>query len=343
MKEKGKSVETCSNNFNFSAASGIPCKNHPNSPSVGICSHCLRDRLVKLVCSECGEQRLSSSCSCSDVSSSSYRNSCSTAMEVGSVGRVSFLIENDNLDPQQIFNTNPVSKKGDGKPDEVVFLRRSTSSCAEVKKGNGFWRIKSLFKKKTNKNAFEKGDIRVSDIRRVSRSRSLCSFRGFGQYDFDGESRSAFSSAKPSDVTAGGGFLDPERKFGGFSETFDSRGAKKQNLVGLDTVHSVPMRSVFPARKSDFSSMDESAFIDLKVDLSSGFKDFSGARMSCGSDHGGGENGRFGIGGSFANFRSSGGDFENERGGMKRGGGKSHKAWKWIFNKYHPPNEKNNK
>ncbi|KAL6573638.1 hypothetical protein OROHE_002097 [Orobanche hederae] len=340
MNERGKSVVTCSNNFNFSAASGIPCKKHPNSPSVGVCSHCLRDRLVKLVCSECGEQRLSSSCSCSDVSSSSYRNSCSTAMEVGSVGRVSFLIENDKIDPQKFFNHDPVSEKGDGKQDDVVFLKRSASSCAEVKKGNGFWRIKSLFKKKTNKNAFEKSDIWVSDVRRVSRSRSLCSFRGLGQYEFDGESRSAFSSAKASDVTAGGVFLDPDRKFGGFSEIFDSRRAKRQNLVGLDRVHSVPRRSVFPARKSDFSSMDESAFIDLKVDL------WSGARMSCGSDHGGaggGETGRFGIGGSFANFKSSGGDFENERGGMKRGGGKSHKVWKWIFNKYHPANEKNNK
>ncbi|KAL6529263.1 hypothetical protein OROGR_014886 [Orobanche gracilis] len=339
MKEKGKSVETCSNNFNFSAASGIPCKKHPSSPSVGVCSHCLRDRLVKLVCSECGEQRLSSSCSCSDVSSSSYRNSCSTAMEVGR-----FLIENDKIDPQQIFNPNPVSRKGDGKPDDVVFPRSSASGCAKVKKGNGFWRIKSLFKKKTNKNAFENSDIWVSDIRRVSRSRSLCSFRGFEQYELDGERGSAFSSAKASDVTAGGGFLDLDRKFGGFSEIFDSRGAKKKNFVGLDRVHSVP-KSVFPARKSDFSSMDESTFIDLKVDLSSGFKDFSGARMSCGSDHGGGggENGRFGIGGSFANFRSSGGDFENERGGMKRGGGKNHKVWKWIFNKYHPANENNSK
>ncbi|GFQ01726.1 hypothetical protein PHJA_002316500 [Phtheirospermum japonicum] len=344
MRERGKqAVEVFSNNlsdFNFSAASEIPCKKHPNSSSVGICPHCLKDRLVKLVCSECGEQRLSS-CSCSDVSSS-YRNSCST-MEVGSVGRVSFLIENDKIDPQQSANLNPRPKTGDKKSEQVIFLRRSTSSCVEVKKANGFWKIKRLFRKKLKKGcdkngefSDDKSEIWVSDVMGVSRSRSLCSFRGFGANEFDDESKSAFSSAKISDVTSGV-FLDPDRQFGGFGELeprksgVDLKGVKRyggQNVIEIDRVCG---RGVFPAKESDFCAMDESAFIDLKVDLSS--SEFSGARMSCGSDHGE-------FGGSFANMRSSGvlGNMGsscrvavNER-GMKRGG-KSHKVWKWIFKK----------
>ncbi|KAL0296793.1 UNVERIFIED_CONTAM: hypothetical protein Sradi_6731400 [Sesamum radiatum] len=90
MKDRGKAVETYSNvpDFNYSA-SEMPCKKHPNSSSVGVCAYCLKDRLEKLVCSECGEQR-TFSCSCSDHISSSYRNSGGT-MEVG---RISFLIPN---------------------------------------------------------------------------------------------------------------------------------------------------------------------------------------------------------------------------------------------------------
>ncbi|KAF3656715.1 hypothetical protein FXO37_15338 [Capsicum annuum] len=54
-------------------------------------------KLVNLVSSECGEQRLSS-CSCSD-SSSSNRKSSTT--EVGSVGRISFLLENEKIEAKQ--------------------------------------------------------------------------------------------------------------------------------------------------------------------------------------------------------------------------------------------------
>ncbi|KAI3467174.1 hypothetical protein Pfo_023837 [Paulownia fortunei] len=370
MKERGKAVEVFSNNFsefNFSAASEMPCKKHPNSSSVGICAYCLKDRLVKLVCSECGEQRLSS-CSCSDVSSS-YRNSCST-MEVGSVGRVSFLIENEKIDHQQ-SNPHPKPKRGEEKSEQVIFLRRSSSSCVEVKKSNGFWRIKRLFRKKRNRGcekngefADDKSEIWVSDIMGVSRSRSLCSFRGGGHNDLDEGSECAFSSAKISDVTSGI-FLDSDKHYGFFSESeprksgfrgvfdaengIDFKGARRgggQSLVELDRVYSVPNRSVFPAKESDFSAMDESAFIDLKLDLSSESKELSAARISGASDHGASyKSESFETGGNLASSKKNelfgnGGSCRitvNER-GLKRGS-RSHKVWKWIF-KYHPANKK---
>ncbi|PHT54612.1 hypothetical protein CQW23_09074 [Capsicum baccatum] len=51
---------------------------------------------------------------------------------------------------------------------------------------------------------------------------------------------------------------------------------------------SVPNRIIFPDKESDFTSMDDSAFIDLKLDLSSESKsDFPvGTRLSNGSDNG---------------------------------------------------------
>jgi hypothetical protein len=101
MKERGKAVEAFNNNDMeyYSSSSDLPCKKHPSSSSVGICAYCLKDRLIKLVCSDCGEQRLSS-CSCSEMSEiSSNRNSCT--VEVGSVGRVSFLIENERSEVSQ--------------------------------------------------------------------------------------------------------------------------------------------------------------------------------------------------------------------------------------------------
>ncbi|KAH6807191.1 hypothetical protein C2S51_028299 [Perilla frutescens var. frutescens] len=357
MRERGKAVEAFSNEFsefNYSAASELPCRKHPNSTSVGICAHCLKERLVKLVCSECGEQRLSS-CSCSDVSSS-YRNSCST-MEVGSVGRVSFLIENEKSD--QI----PKAKRGEERSEQVIFLRRSSSSCVEVKKTNGFWRIKRLFRKKRSRGCEKNGEfcddkseIWVSDVMGVSRSRSLCSFRGGGgggHNDLDEGSDCRLSSAKISDVTSGI-FLDSDRQFGffndseprrsGFRGMFDAENGANRRIGGIefDRAYSVPNRSVFPAKESDFNAMDESAFIDLKLDLSAESKEaFCGGRISGASDHGGCRNEGFeNVGGSFANLKSDGGSCRitvNER-GLKRGG-KSHKVWKWIF-KYHPANKK---
>lgn len=314
--------------FNYSVASEISCLKHPNSSSVGICAFCLKDRLVKLVCSECGEQRLSS-CSCSDVSSS-HRNS----VEIGSVGRVSFLIENEKDKEREkekgdLFEQAYPHPKPRKEAEQVIFLRRSASSCVQVKKSNGFWRIKRLFRKKRNKGSEKNGEfcddkseIWVSDVMGVSRSRSLCSFRN-GFID-EGSSDCAFSSAKISDVTSGV-FLDSENGA-------DFRGQRRS----LDRTYSVPNRGGFnfPAKESDFTAMDDSAFIDLKLDLNS---EVSGARTSTAShDHGFSQS--FENGGSLSGLNKSNGVGScrisvNER-GLKRGG-KSHKVWKWIF-KYHP-------
>ncbi|EPS74597.1 hypothetical protein M569_00158 [Genlisea aurea] len=49
MKDRGKAVAV---GFNFSAASEQPCTEHRNPPSsVGVCPFCLRDKLLKLLCS----------------------------------------------------------------------------------------------------------------------------------------------------------------------------------------------------------------------------------------------------------------------------------------------------
>lgn len=311
MKERGKAVEIYNNDLDFNySASEMPCRKHPSSSSVGICAYCLKEKLVKLVCTECGEQRLSS-CSCSDIIS--YRNSCS-AMEVGSVGRISFLIENEKTG--ELKNLKAKRQGEEEKSEEVILLRRSSSSCVEVKKSNGFWKIKRLFRKKKSKRDFEKNgefesfddksETWVSDIMGVSRSRSLCSFR-------DEASDYAFSSAKISDVTSGV-FMDSEsepRRSGFEPRRSGFRG-------GFDAEIGTAKRGVYPVKESDFSAMDESAFIDLNLDLSADPKsDFKKSDQS-------------GI--SLANLRSNGGSCRitvNER-GLKKGS-KGHKVWKWIF------------
>ncbi|VFQ66619.1 unnamed protein product [Cuscuta campestris] len=145
----------------------VTCEKHPSASSVGICSRCLKDRLLELVCSDCGENRVSS-CSFSDVSSS----------------RISFLIENERG-----FDQLKAAAAAAGRG-----LRRSSSNREEIKKsGNGFWKIKSLFGKIKNRGI---DDHQVFDEMRVSRSRSLCSFRD------DGSDQFRFSGAKISDATA---------------------------------------------------------------------------------------------------------------------------------------------
>ncbi|KZV34480.1 hypothetical protein F511_30016 [Dorcoceras hygrometricum] len=277
MKERGKAEETVSHNFlsdkfNFYEPEITSCKKHPSrSSSTGICAYCLRDRLVKLVCSDCGEQRLSS-CSCSDISSS-YRNSCST-MEVGSVGRISFLIENEKVDLQNHHQHLNSKRRGEKTGEAAIMLRRSSSSCVEVKKNRWFWSIERLFRKKRNKGSEkngefcdEKSEIWLSDI--VARSRSLCSLRGGKSLSFlDEGSDLGPSSAKISDVTSGI-FLDHENKCDLFSG-LDFRGTTKREFAQIpsdpDRVHSIQTCSVFPVKESEFSGMDESAFIDLKLD-----------------------------------------------------------------------------
>lgn len=63
-KEKGKALEL------YNTSSDFPCKKHPFSNSVGICAQCLRERLLKLVCSEDDVillKRSSSSSSCVEM------------------------------------------------------------------------------------------------------------------------------------------------------------------------------------------------------------------------------------------------------------------------------------
>ncbi|XWS52405.1 hypothetical protein CRYUN_Cryun11dG0067800 [Craigia yunnanensis] len=307
MKDRGKAVEVYSNDFfqDYSTSSDLPCKKHQQSSSVGICAYCLKDRLVKLVCSDCGEQRLSScSCSCSEISSNP-RTSCT--VEVGSVGRVSFLIENENKD--QVLNPSSKPKSNSGnKSEEVFFLKRSNSSCVEIKRKNVFWRIGRLFRKKRDKDNLgksvggidEKSDLWVVDCMGVSRSRSLCSFRGGGYFGSDdggdlmnfSGARSSISAARSSSVN-GGLCFDPERK-SGFSEAeprksgFDSDGRdstfvesditdikatrKGGGLLDLNGGFSTANRRVFSLKDGYFTCGDDSGFIDSKFDFQSEFK-----------------------------------------------------------------------
>ncbi|XP_015164753.1 uncharacterized protein [Solanum tuberosum] len=197
MKDRGKAAATEAINgentkisdFNYSVSSDIPCMKHPNSSPIGICSSCLKDKLFNLIYS--------------DQFFSDDTETNSPSVEVGSVGRISFLLENEKQ----------------SKTEQVILLRSSSNSVEIKKNRNGFWKIKRFFKK----NSEISGPIEGV----VSRSRSLCSFRGGGGGD-DGSSDYRFSSAKISDVT--GGFIDlkldllSEPKFEHFSESGNLRG-----------------------------------------------------------------------------------------------------------------------
>ncbi|XP_071703806.1 uncharacterized protein [Rutidosis leptorrhynchoides] len=313
MKERGKSLESdqeynnFSQDFNFyySSSSCVPCKKHPSSTQVGVCAYCLKERLMKLACSDCGEQRLSS-CSCSDVSS--YRNSSCT-VDVGSVGRISFLIENEKVgsgdEQKTLFSHIKQVKKR--KTDDVILLNRRNSCIVEVKKSNGFWKIGKLFKKKRGKEGCrgeyrdgfdDKSEIWVSDCPMdVSRSRSLCSFRGSSTYDHDDFSDMAYgSSAKISD------FNESEPRKSGFRGDF------------------MDFESRFTAKEGEFSRVyDDSGFIDLKLDLSDQLKTEQSVFKKpldgkCG-------------GSSFCRI------VVNER-GIKKGSKGHGKVWKWFFKQH---------
>lgn len=371
MKERNKGVESYSNNTDmdcYYSTSELQCKKHPSSSSSsgGICAYCLKDRLVKLVCSDCGEQRLSS-CSCSDEISSN-RNSCT--VEVGSVGRVSFLIENEKNETPvvQHLNSNNKAKLQDKEEEEVVVLRRSSSNCVEVKR-NGFWRIGKLFRKKKEKDCGisvggfdEKSEMWMMDHHGgVSRSRSLCSFRGGGMFGSEdgGDSvlsgaRSSISAARSSGVNGGlmlesgrrSGYSEAEPRRSGFdgekrdflfegseNNGNDLKGVKKGGLMDVDGGFYGVNRRVFSLRESDFKGMDESRFIDLKLDYSSESKpEFSAANTH--STFGSTRGGNFMV--HDDGVLTSGGSCRisvNDR-GIKRGR-KSMKGWKWIF-RYHP-------
>ncbi|MED6128373.1 hypothetical protein PIB30_097075 [Stylosanthes scabra] len=405
MKDRNKAVEAHNNNNNMdcyypsNSCELFTCKKHPSSSSVGICAFCLKDRLVKLVCSDCGEQRLSS-CSCSDDISTSHRNS-SAAVDVGSVGRVSFLIDNDKNNNQtppilqklpssssSSNNINNSNKFFERVVDEATVLRRSSSSnCVEIKKNNSigkFWKLGKLFRKNNNNNNNNNNKKRkeyycgrsVGGFHDnngnggnyvnygaggggacVSRSRSLCSFRGgalFGSDDgtdsvVPSAARSSISAARSSGVN-GGLFLESGRR-SGYSEAATE--PRKSGFDGLFLDSSSDIidgggggggfygvnRRVFSLRESDFKGMDESSFIDLKLDYSSESRAaelFPPSKMMMMSDNfgstrhggGGGDDGDFVVGDGVS--LTSGGD----GGGSCRINGrgmKSMKGWRWIF------------
>ncbi|KAJ7943246.1 Micronuclear linker histone polyprotein-like protein [Quillaja saponaria] len=351
MKERRKAVEDAYNNDMeyYYSASDLPCKKHPSSSSVGICAFCLKDRLVNLVCSDCGEQRLSS-CSCSEISPN--RNSCT--VDVGSFGRVSFLIENEKI---KIPNSNSKPKLQE-KAEEILVLRRTSSSSVEVKR-KGFWRIGKLFRKKKEKECGksvsglfdEKSETWMVDHMGVSRSKSLCSFRGGGLFGSEdgGDSiwsgaRSSISAARSSGVN-GGLVLDSGRR-SGFSEAEPRRsgfdGERKDYVLESDNGNEVGFnavnRRIFSLRESDFKGMDESNFIDLKLELSSESKqEFSAAKMGILAD----THSAFGSmrGGDFVAHELGGGVLTSGGGSCRitmndrgiKSGRKSLKGWRWIF------------
>ncbi|PHT33521.1 hypothetical protein CQW23_25321 [Capsicum baccatum] len=165
MKNRGKSIEHKIPDFNYSISSDTPCIKHPNSSPIGICSFCLNDKLLNLIYSD-----------------DTYNiHSCSG--DGGSIGRISFLLENEKQ----------------SKTEQVILLRSSSNSVEIKKNRNGFWKIKRLLFKKYREKDDDKTETSDKVIEGVSRSRSLCSFRGGD----DGNSDYGFSSAKISDVTGG--------------------------------------------------------------------------------------------------------------------------------------------
>ncbi|KAE9605641.1 hypothetical protein Lal_00024665 [Lupinus albus] len=358
MKEKNKGVEAYSNTEmemdGYYSTYEVQCKKHPSSSSVGICAYCLKERLVKLACSDCGEQRLSS-CSCSDEISSN-RNSCT--VEVGSVGRVSFLIENEkNEAPIVQHLSSNKAKLQDKQEGQVIMLRRSSSNCVEIKK-NGFWRIGKLFRKKNKEKECgrsvvgfdDKSEMWMMDHKGVSRSRSLCSFRGGGMFGSEDGGDSVLSGARSSISAArssGVNMLESGRR-SGYSEAEPRRSGfdgEKRDFV-FEGYENGTNRRVFSLRESDFKGMDESGFIDLKLDYSSESTkhDFYASKMGSmadtlsafGSTRGGNFMVHDGGGGSYGDgVLSSAGSCRitvNDRGVKK--GRKSMKGWKWIF-KHH--------
>lgn len=337
MRDKGKAIDVSgSSSSNWftdycSSSSDLPCKKHPSSSSVGICALCLKDRLVKLVCSDCGEQRLSS-CSCSDISSS-YPNSCS--VDIGSVGRISFLIENEKDDQTTNFN---FKSKSERKSVATVLLKRSssTSTSVDVKKG-GFWKFGRLFRKKKDKDfqilekdvggVDEKCEMWGVEHKGVSRSRSLCSYRtGLD----DSEGSFAVSTGRPSNLSKDGN-TDLDKISGGFTSGktepgSDFRGFRKGSLFDFD---------------GSFCGAEDSGFIDLKIGLFSELKpgaDFleseSSSRVSSDRDLSGLDSQSFECSRTHGMFNNGSSCRITVNSNDKKKCKKSFKMWKWIV-KHH--------
>lgn len=295
------------------------------------------------------------------------------------MGRVSFLIENERTEVSQSHCKTKAQEKG----DDVVLLKRSSSSCVEIRR-SGFWRIGKLFRKKRDKNCErssvgggcdEKSDLWLVDYMGVSRSRSLCSFRGgglFGSEDggdlvvsaarssISAARSSGFNGALPLDSGRRSGLSEVEPRKSGFADeqkeshlesdkVADLKGVKKGGLPDHDSGSNGVNRRIFSLKESDFNGMDDSGFIDLKLDYSSESKpEFSAAKMAVLTD----PDSAFGsirgsrsvaheTGSSLGNFAgdgsfSTGGSCRitvNERGIKK--GRKIIKGWRWIL-KHHP-------
>uniref|UniRef100_A0A7N0UM10 Uncharacterized protein n=1 Tax=Kalanchoe fedtschenkoi TaxID=63787 RepID=A0A7N0UM10_KALFE len=241
MKNRGKQVQLQTQSQNhrryIDLCSGLDggCEKHPSFASSGVCAFCLRDRLLSLVCNECGEQRLSRSCSCSSFS------------DVGSVGRISFLIENDAGTPSFAQGRS-------------FGLKRSSSTRAEVKRSRSRgWRLSALFRRRkgADQSQISSDGIWVE----VSRSRSLCSLRRGGMTDEDGGSTSV-SGARSSSVTLA--YSEPEgRRSGcGFKdEIFSSFSAQSGKRVSSLRIKESKSDTDFEA-----SEGGDSGFIDLNLE-----------------------------------------------------------------------------
>ncbi|CAH8351530.1 unnamed protein product [Eruca vesicaria subsp. sativa] len=269
MKDRGKrtAMERRNDDVSFPEFS---CRKHPSVYVVGICQYCLNDRLVNLVCSECGEQRLSS-CSCSDISPDRASNAAVDAVNV----KIFSLIDTESAKQRK-----PTRKT----EEEVVVFKRSSSSCVEIKKTkhHKFSRLGRFFRKinprkerafDDNENENDSWVLKQS----VSRSRSLCSFRGGNGYFIGSEedvssysgARSSFSAARSSSVNGGLGVLETEHRRSNF-EGRKSNFSEKSNFEGRKSNFSEttehrrsnfsesepPRRSCFEARKSNFSETE---------------------------------------------------------------------------------------
>ncbi|KAJ8570084.1 hypothetical protein K7X08_006661 [Anisodus acutangulus] len=364
MKDRGKSAAMETDNFsdfNYSVSSDIPCIKHPNTSPIGICSYCLKDRLMNLVCSD---QSFSND---TDRNSSSSNRNSSCSVEVGSVRKISFLLEiekqskteqaenekqrkTEHVEYEKQSKTEQVENKKQGKTEQVILLRSSSNSVEIKKNRNGFWKIKRLFKK-TREKGDEKSEISIPIGGVVSRSRSLCSFRNG---DDNGSENYRFSSAKISDVTGGllfdycdnfesrksennGDFKNPRKKFPNSDLCCSDSCQILQTFEGSDTHPATFFKSSSNINLDRGPSTtindddDDLGFIDLKLDLSPSLisepklEYFSGKRLSNYSD--------FGF--DSANLRGGSCRMRNEYDRrMKRGNsGKGNKVWKWIFRK----------
>ncbi|KMS97226.1 hypothetical protein BVRB_7g177440 [Beta vulgaris subsp. vulgaris] len=367
MKNRGKrELEAYNNNNNNGDYFGetfpeFPCKKHPSSSSSsssgGICAYCLTDRLNQLVCQECGEQKLSAYCSCSQI----FTNTSSTTTDVG---RISFLLENEKS--SQFSTSKPKTEpKSSDNNNDFSHLRRSNSiSVGAVNNGSRsettgkFWKIgRLLFRKKRDRNNqnnnYNNSNQNINEenyeCNGVSRSRSLCSFRGF--YDTDQENGgfllSSSSAARASSVSTGNFVLDSAKR-----SCFSESEARISNFEYCDASNFInPLNknnnSIFSLKETEFvvSSEEDHAFIDLKLHdvLSSDNNNSSKVPDLAALKRNG-----LGLSTKEFGFRGGGGDHVLRHHEMlKNGGGscrisrvserelrkcrKSYKVWRWFF------------